>query len=306
MADFTLTRPGIYAITHLVSGTVYVGSAISLTRRWARHRQQFSHGRHHSPRMQKIWATEGPDAFTFVVLEPVADPQDLLIREQHWIDLLDAACATHGFNSCPAAGSRLGSKWSESTRARMKLVQTGRRMSPDSLKKLLAAGRAWRLANPERPASKMSEKGKAAVRAALTGRVRSPQHRARLSEAKKGQRHSEATRALLSKLRLGRKKTPEHAAKFIAGMKAWQAANPHRKSPTESHRAAISAALKGRVFSAETRARMSTSARTKPPVSADVRIHMSAAQTGRKRSPEQVANMTAAQRARRIMEKGRS
>lgn len=43
-------RPGIYSILNIKTNKMYIGSAVNIGRRWARHRHMLRHGAHHSPR----------------------------------------------------------------------------------------------------------------------------------------------------------------------------------------------------------------------------------------------------------------
>lgn len=248
---------GIYAITHIASGRVYVGSAIRIAKRWRNHRHELDRGIHHTRRLQAAWIKFGAKAFTFSVLEVVPHKADLLIREQWWIDELNTVYADAGFNSCPVGGSRLGTKHSDETRAKLRaawqtrpkaaviamgLSSRGRVLTPEHVEKMRAA------------ALKMSHETKARITAATMGHSVSQATRAKLSKANKGQVISAAQRAM------------------------------------------ISAFHKGKVLSPETRAKMSTS-RMGHAVSPETRAKLSAANTGWKHSPEVRAKMSAIRRA---------
>ena len=87
MADPKL--PGIYAIRNTANGKLYVGSAISIARRWQVHRSNLKTGVHRCNPLQRAYAKHGVDAFFYEVLELVppatsattGDPQRLLKQE---------------------------------------------------------------------------------------------------------------------------------------------------------------------------------------------------------------------------------
>lgn len=71
------------------TGCRYVGSTSwSFAKRWAKHRRDLAAGKHHAPRLQHSWNKYGPDAFAFRVLE-ACNPDDVVTREQWWMDQLD-------------------------------------------------------------------------------------------------------------------------------------------------------------------------------------------------------------------------
>lgn len=104
-----MATAGIYKITNIVNSRVYVGQSCSIENRVAAHKRYLVRGVHENQKLQRAWDKYGPGAFQFEVLEPVNDNQMLTDREQHWIDLLDAA-GPNGYNMCPAAGSCKGYK----------------------------------------------------------------------------------------------------------------------------------------------------------------------------------------------------
>ncbi len=78
---------GVYVIRNGVTGKMYVGSAVDIARRLARHRYRLRTGQHPSRHLSASWKKYGEDVFEFVTLE-VCDVSKLLEREQYWIDEL--------------------------------------------------------------------------------------------------------------------------------------------------------------------------------------------------------------------------
>jgi group I intron endonuclease len=139
----TLPRtPGVYLLTNTVTGVVYVGSAVDLLKRWLTHKSDLVHGKHHNPRLQASWQKHGPEAFTYTVLEMVPDGRNrisLLAAEQRWLDYYRVGTDESTYNAMTVAGSHLGRKRSDETRARLSAAATGRKHSPEVLAKLRAA-----------------------------------------------------------------------------------------------------------------------------------------------------------------------
>lgn len=124
-----LAVSGIYAITNKIDGKMYIGSAKILCRRVAQHKLHLSGSRHHSTKLQRAWDKHGPDAFVFSILEVVIDPMELIAREQHWMDLTNAA--VNGYNIRPTAGSSLGYRHSAESNAKRSASLIGRARHPD-------------------------------------------------------------------------------------------------------------------------------------------------------------------------------
>jgi group I intron endonuclease len=95
---------GVYQISCLPTGKVYVGSAVNLRQRWHQHRRSLRRGTHHNPHLRSAWAMYGEEAFELVILELV-EPADLLMTEQLWIDRTGCANPAKGFNVFDTAGS---------------------------------------------------------------------------------------------------------------------------------------------------------------------------------------------------------
>lgn len=78
-------KSGIYKIINVVNNKFYVGSAVNLRRRKARHFTELRNNRHNNRHLQAAWAKYGEQAFIFVVVEEVADTTKLLTAENVWL-----------------------------------------------------------------------------------------------------------------------------------------------------------------------------------------------------------------------------
>ncbi len=100
--------PAIYGIFHVPSNRVYVGSAVNCKDRWDAHREALRSCRHTNIYLQRTWSKHGEESFVFRILELVPFKEQLLAREQHWIDFYKSSHRHEGFNLSPTAGSCLG------------------------------------------------------------------------------------------------------------------------------------------------------------------------------------------------------
>lgn len=154
--DTTWEVCGIYQIKNLVTGKSYVGSAVNISRRWSLHKHQLRRGVHHSKKLQRAWNKHSQAAFSFEVLEIVAEVSELVACEQAWIDKTN--CVVDGYNVKPTAGSSLGFVFSEESRKKMSAIQVGRPRSLES---------------------------RANQSASTKGKPKSPEHRAKLAAINK-------------------------------------------------------------------------------------------------------------------------
>lgn len=113
---------GVYAITNAARGKAYVGSSVDLARRKRDHLRELRAGTHANRKLQSAWNKYGEENFEFSTLEAVERHEDLLVREQFWIDEMKAIA--NGYNLSPTAGNCLGVRHSEEVRKRMSVSQS--------------------------------------------------------------------------------------------------------------------------------------------------------------------------------------
>lgn len=80
---------GIYKIVHNDSGKVYVGSSKNIENRHKNHLYMLKNRMHHSVKLQNAHNKYGGDSFVFETIE-LCEESDLLVREQYWMDTLEA------------------------------------------------------------------------------------------------------------------------------------------------------------------------------------------------------------------------
>lgn len=114
---------GIYSITNIITNKVYVGSAININLRWKEHLNDLRKHKHHSIKLQRAFNKYGESQFIFNVIM-LCDKSDLIKNEQIYIDNLNSY--KKGYNACPIAGSRLGSKQSDETKDKIRNKLKGR------------------------------------------------------------------------------------------------------------------------------------------------------------------------------------
>lgn len=179
-------KTGVYLITHVSSGKVYVGSAVCLWRRKKDHTTRLNCGRHGNEYLQRSWTKYGQGDFQWSVLE-YCSKEVRLEREQHWIDALDSTNEERGFNLIPTRSSQL----------------YGAAVTKMQLKRWSRFDKAER---QELCAHLFNEDHRALAQSKATEAKRTPEYRAK--------------RSAIAKRHLS---TPEHRAQNAARLKAmWQ------------------------------------------------------------------------------------
>jgi group I intron endonuclease len=212
MAVTILAASGIYAITNKVNGKKYIGSACHLKNRWKTHKSRLNLGQHHSAKLQNAWRKHGSDSFTFDVIEYVDDKNDLIAREQDWIDHYNAASPS-GYNVSPTAGNCLGVRHGDEVKAARSAILKGRTRAAEVCAKISAA----KLAKSEDEKRLISARVSAALKA-RTAEAKA-ESAARAVETKRARGNLKSRPDAVERQRAaitGRKLTPEAIAKRSA------------------------------------------------------------------------------------------
>ena len=112
-----MKNQGIYGILNKITGQYYIGSAINFYKRKSQHLKRLNNKNHHSYLLQKDW---NEDLFVFIFLEYVDNKENIIEREQWWIDNSNSY-----YNICKIAGSSLGIKRTEETKEKIRVANLG-------------------------------------------------------------------------------------------------------------------------------------------------------------------------------------
>jgi len=121
----------IYSISNKITGKRYVGSAVDFRRRKNLHLHHLRAKTHHSRYLQNAWNKYGEENFIIIILEEVVDVNDLISREQWYLD--NTNCE---YNMCRIAGSSLGIVRSEETRIKIGIARSNMKSSKETCEKI--------------------------------------------------------------------------------------------------------------------------------------------------------------------------
>lgn len=112
---------GIYKITNTENNKLYIGSAVDIRKRWREHKNRLKRNNHENIYLQNSVKKYGLEKFIFEVVELVNNKEELIKREQYWLDYFKSYDNSIGYNIKPTAGSNLGHRHSEITKEKIRL-----------------------------------------------------------------------------------------------------------------------------------------------------------------------------------------
>ena len=108
-----MIKSGIYKITNTITNKVYIGSSVNVISRIRQHENALKTNKHVNKHLQNSFNMYGINSFMHECIEIVENLDDLLVREQYWLDSLDSYNPSFGYNECKIAGNTLGRVKSE-------------------------------------------------------------------------------------------------------------------------------------------------------------------------------------------------
>lgn len=129
--------PGIYTITDTNTGKFYIGSSVSMVKRWNQHVYRFNRGDHPNKQMQNIWNSDRTRlVFSETKIMLNATTKELLSEEQKLLDLACVGINRMCMNVLNVAGSHYGRKRSQETIAKLRSASKGKKHSEETRKKM--------------------------------------------------------------------------------------------------------------------------------------------------------------------------
>jgi len=111
---------GVYTITNVINGKIYVGSTVnSFNKRKNQHFSLLKQNKHTNPYLQNSFNKHGENNFKFEILE-TCSVEFCLSQEKYWINMLNTKSTLYGFNVIDPITNRLGFKYTEESKLKMK------------------------------------------------------------------------------------------------------------------------------------------------------------------------------------------
>ena len=104
---------GIYKIYNVITNDFYIGSAVNLRYRFSKHIKQLEQQKHFNPILQNSWNKYGKENFNFEIIEILQNKQEILLREQFYLDFLKPTFNIAKNSSAPMFGRKHTKEWSE-------------------------------------------------------------------------------------------------------------------------------------------------------------------------------------------------
>ncbi len=179
---------GIYVIRNKINNKIYIGSAVNLQNRFWIHFSKLRANNHVNKHLQASFNKNGENSFTFNLLELVEDKDQLINREQHYIDTLQPH-----YNIAKQAGRPPEIEWTDEMRVKHSQVMRNRVLPEESKQRMIDALDRGRANYFARPIEERLEHGRR-ISEALTGRTLSEEHRKKCAIANLGNKHTEETK----------------------------------------------------------------------------------------------------------------
>ena len=100
MATYIQSTPGIYKITSITNGKIYIGCASNVRTRINGHLYDLRKDKHNNSYLQRAWTKYGEENFIFEMIEK-CDISNLHAREHYWVNELNCLDRSTGYNIKP-------------------------------------------------------------------------------------------------------------------------------------------------------------------------------------------------------------
>lgn len=241
-------QSGIYKITNIIDGKIYIGSAVNITVRWRNHRNELNRNDHKNEYLQRAWNKYKEENFKFEIIEEVEKENNLLEREQYWLDYTESFNRDKGYNLTPTAGSMLGYRFSEESKKKIGKSNKGKKRSEEFKQEVSKRFKGKKFSDthrekisqslkqnsywygktmPKEIKAKMSEsqKKRTGINSSNYGKKFSEETKRKMSEVKKGKKLSEDTKKKMSESHKGKVRSEEHKRKLSESVKKYAQEN---------------------------------------------------------------------------------
>lgn len=222
---------GVYTITNLVTGRVYVGSSMNIKERWYKHRNDLKGNKHRNSYLQNSWNKYGSKCFKFSIVEILNNPikEELAEYEEAWFQYYKEEGLV--YNLRKITWSNLGIKLpphTEETKIKMRNSSPRKKLSEEAKENLRRIKKGVPLSEEHKKALSLAKKGKKwseKAREANKGKKLSEEHKRNISKGGMGRVNSEEMKEKIRNTLMGHEvsaETREKLRKAKTGIKQSQ------------------------------------------------------------------------------------
>jgi len=197
---------GIYKITNMINGKVYIGQAIDIYDRWGNERRACKKNSKHPERINRHLRASilkyGIENFKWEIINDCGI-DGLNFWEPYYIAVYDAQNRDKGYNLDSGGGA--GRRHCQETKDRIRMKLVGVKKTPEHCENIK---KAWENASDE-----FRDSIKNTRRVNQTGKKHTPEAIEKIAKSSKGRRHSPETCAKMSASHTGVKLSKETRAK---------------------------------------------------------------------------------------------
>lgn len=177
---------GIYKITNLINGKVYIGQSERLTERKREHFYRLGRGEHNNEHLQRAFNKNGKDSFIFEIIE---ETNELDNKEIYWINEYGGINSKLNYN----LKDPLTMKWSDYIRVKQSKSMIGEN-NPNY-------GNKW----SEEQKEKLSKERKGLTLEERVGKEKSDLAKEKMIKSRIGKKHSEESKEKIREANIGEK-----------------------------------------------------------------------------------------------------
>lgn len=137
-----MSTTGVYKIKCLANGKIYIGSSFNIQKIIKTHFNRLKKNNHNNPHLQSAYNTYGEALFMWDVVEQ-CNVENLLNKEQYWMDLTKCYDRKIGFNNCLKADRPTGYKHTISAKNKMSQSKLGKKLSKEHISNIIKSRKGW-------------------------------------------------------------------------------------------------------------------------------------------------------------------
>lgn len=214
-------KAGIYKLTCVANGKIYVGKSVSLNKRLNRHKNckcSKNNSFIHNAILKYGWGSFEVEILEiFEDFNKLAHNSILLEREAHYIQVFKSANKSKGYNICEYSNDCTGRTLTEEHKEKLRKANIGKKMSEESIEKTRQAN-LGRKNSPETiekiRLSRLGKKASNETKEKLRNRRHSDETKEKMRQARLGKPRSEETKRKCRENNIGKKRSEETKEKI--------------------------------------------------------------------------------------------